>query len=70
MKKDEKHITNAIEFYRNQENKILDFFNNKDELRRKYRLGSDVIIHKAKELEQIIIQISAEAKNFFRSSDN
>ena len=52
-------IETAIEFYEDQKNEILDFINKKDELNRKHRLGSDMIINKGKELEAIALKLDA-----------
>lgn len=52
-------IQRSIEFYESIRNEILDFINKKDELNRKHRLGSDIIISKGKELESIALKLDA-----------
>ena len=54
-----KKINTAIEYYIDQREEILNFINKKDELNRKHRLGSDIIISKGKELEAITFKLDA-----------
>ena len=49
----------AIQYYKDHREEILDFINRPDELGRKHRLDSDIIIKKGKDLEAIAFKLEA-----------
>ncbi len=59
MKSENEKIDFTIKSYEERRDEILDFINKKDELNRKHRLGSGIIISKGKELELISYQLHA-----------
>ena len=54
-----KQIQTAIEYYEDNREEILNFINKPDNLGRKHRLGSGIIISKGKELEAIALKLEA-----------
>ena len=55
----DRKIDLAIEYYEGYREEILDFINKPDELGRKHRLGSGIIIKKGKDLEVIESKLEA-----------